>query len=57
MSDYIMPLGWNLAGLDRMVLYLAIELDLPQLLYHTESWEGMVVSPPGEPNTVIWTVL
>ena len=54
MSDYITPLSWNLNGLNQMLINLAIELDLPKLVSHNESWEGMVVSPPGDSNTVIF---
>ena len=53
MSDYITPLSC-LGGLSNMLIHLAIELDLPKLIFHNESWEGMVVSPPGDPNTVIF---
>ena len=49
-----MPLSWSLACLNNMVIHLAIELDLPKLEGHAESWEGMTVSPPGDPNTVIY---
>ena len=57
MSDYLVPLAWNLMSLSNMVINMAIELDLPKLDSHAESWEGRTVSPPGDPNTVIWTVL
>jgi hypothetical protein len=55
MSDYITPLNWNLGCVNMMLIHLGIELDLPKLMSHNESWEqGMVVSPPGDPNTVIF---
>ena len=37
-----------------MAVNLGIELDLPKLAFHNENWEGMVVSPLGDPNTVIY---
>jgi hypothetical protein len=37
-----------------MLVHLGIELDLPKLTDHGESWEGRTVSPPGDPNTVIY---
>jgi hypothetical protein len=54
MSDYIMPLVMTTASLEKMLLHLAIELDLPKLTSHADSWEGMTASPPGDPNTVLW---
>ena len=55
MSDYITPLNWNLGSLSLMLVHLGIELDLPKLTSgNGENWEGRTVSPPGDPNTVIY---
>jgi hypothetical protein len=40
MSEYLVPLAWSLSSLYNMVINLAIELDLPKLESHADSWEG-----------------
>ena len=40
MSEYLVPLAWSFACLNNMLINLAIELDLPKLESHADSWEG-----------------